>query len=75
MAVGRFWLDAAAMSMAPYFARVPSLSNIADGPTRSDLGHMIALGAEFIEPACPEWFSNLWALEEFPLDLWAPVRG
>ena len=58
--VGRVWLHAASWSWAPFWVRVESGANLADGPTRRDLSAVRGLGATRVAPCLPEWMMSLW---------------
>ena len=57
LTVGRFWLLAAELDLAQFLARVTSKANLADGPTRGYLSLLRELGATWIEPVVPDFFS------------------
>ena len=63
-----FWLGAAKNQMNTQMMRVASKQNIADEPSRGELGSMIALGAEWVNPIIPDvvWDSNRWENEMVP---------
>ena len=48
----------ASFGTGPWFARVPSPSNIADGPSRKENRELFKLGAKHIVPALPSCFPN-----------------
>ena len=54
--IGMFWLLELETESLTWFSRVPSASNVADGPSRIDFSITAALGAEVHEPVLPpEW--------------------
>ena len=63
-----FWLGAARNQMNIQMMRVASKQNIADEPSRSELGSMIVLGAEWVDPIIPDvvWESTKWENEMVP---------
>ena len=62
IAVGHLWLEVAACCIAPYFGRVESKANLADGPTRADMANLQQLGASFVVPRLPKWTDTWWLL-------------
>ena len=56
--MGMVWQDMATRDISLLLGRVESNSNIADGPSRDDLSHVLALPAKFIEPVYPVWTWN-----------------
>lgn len=69
LAVGRWWLQAAKLDCAPYFARVTSAANISDGPSRMDFALMTELHATRRAPVLPEWLGEMWSLPELHREL------
>ena len=57
------WQDMATRDISLLLGRVASHSNIADGPSRDDLGLVLALQAKFIEPVYPVWVLRTWNWE------------
>ena len=57
------WQDMATRDVSLLLGRVESYSNIADGSSRNDLSHVLALQAKFIEPVYPAWVLSTWNLE------------
>lgn len=60
MGIGKTWLMIAEAGLALHVVRVESNANIADGPTREDLGPMEEVGADFVNPVLPDWVRQLW---------------
>ena len=61
--VGMTWQDMAARDISLLLGRVESYPNIADGPSRDDLSHVLALQAKFVEPVYPAWVLRTWNWE------------
>ena len=61
--VGMTWQDMAARDIPLLLGRVESYPNIADGPSRDDLSHVLALQAKFVEPVYPAWVLRTWNWE------------
>ena len=56
--ISTIWLlDAAGMTQS-WFSRVPSESNIADGPSRLDVDGLVAQGAEVVKAVWPTWLDG-----------------
>ena len=51
--IGRVWQDCARLDIGLMLYRVPSKSNIADGPTRYDLTTLEKFKAQFVPPVLP----------------------
>ena len=62
-AIGRIWLDFAALGVAVHLVRVESACNVDDGPTREDFSYLLRLKAEWLEPKLPQWIHDFWALD------------
>jgi hypothetical protein len=58
MCVGRLWLELAKAGISLHVARVESVVNIADGPTREDMSALAFLKAEFVPPQLPQWAAD-----------------
>ena len=71
VAVGKFWMHCAAVSIGFAGCRVESRCNIADGPTRDSFCEVQRLGARFVEPRLPPWIFDLWY---WPVDLTNSLR-
>ena len=54
--VARFWEQEATLESHCWIERVPSLSNIADGPSRLSFTEVVEMGGKVIEP--PREFSD-----------------
>ena len=59
-AIGKLWLDCAALNFALVVCRVESKANVADGPTRDFFSLLEELDAVFVNPRLPDWAYNLW---------------
>ena len=57
---GNFWLWASTCECPPYFGRLESKANIADGPTRNDPSALNALAATKVKPKLSECVYDLW---------------
>ena len=66
LVIGKCWLRIASMDADLHAARVESHANIADGPSRDHFGNLNSLGAEYVEPALPEWIHNIWQVDLVP---------
>ena len=65
MRVGRaLWMLAAEMGTAVFVDRVPTDSNIADGPSRNDNSELTKRGAKWVAPSDPTLLSE--AVESWP---------
>ena len=69
ISIGKLWLDMAGLQIAFYMARVESLANIADGPSRNEFTYMTALGATFLAPKLPKWDWDVWHISSGHFDI------
>ena len=63
--IGRVWQDCASLDIGLMLYRVPSKSNIADGPTRYDLMTLEKFKAQFVPPVLPPWVEDVWQRVDF----------
>ena len=62
--IAKFWIWCAVNEVAAVMYYVESKANISDGPTRPSrqfLSELLHLGAVEVDPALPEWCSDIWA--------------
>ena len=69
LSVARFWQLAADKRWGVLMRRVESKANLADGPTRDDLRHVLKLKAIWTVPVLPDWVFNLWRYDGHAADL------
>ena len=60
LAIARIWLNFAAAGVAPWFLKVETKCNVADGPTRDNFEEVLRLSARFVEPRWPDWIADIW---------------
>ena len=58
--IGRLWLHCSRLDIGLQLYRVPSKSNISDGPTRCDLSVLNKFDATFVPPVLPDWVGDVW---------------
>ena len=62
MSVGRVWLHPAQHDWVPFWVRVESEANVADGRSRHDFTEELELGTKWVNPVFPGWVSHLWVV-------------
>ena len=60
LAIARIWLNFAAAGIAPWFLKVETKCNVADGPTRDTFEDVRRLSAQYVQPRGPDWISDIW---------------